>query len=89
MPKFDNNIKFYHFFGFFFSEYSLGKFELEKIEYLTNGALATLGQYCLQRMEWTRFGKLLLALRSMSLRPFDTALKQIFNHLIDDVIESK
>ncbi|XP_031621573.1 nuclear receptor subfamily 2 group E member 1 [Contarinia nasturtii] len=70
-------------------EYSLGKSETQKIEHLTNGALMTLGHYCLQRMEWTRFGRLLLALRSLSLSPFDTTLKQLFNHLIDDVIESK
>lgn len=71
------------------SEYSLSTSETHQIEYLTNGALATLGHYCLQRMEWTRFGKLLLALRCLSLRPFDTALKHLFNHIIDHVIESK
>lgn len=72
-----------------FSEYSLGTFETKKIEHLTNGALMTLGHYCLQRMEWARFGKLLLTLRCLSQRPFNIALKQLFNHIIDDVIESK
>lgn len=70
-------------------EYSLGSSETQQIEHLTNGVLLTLGHYCLQRMEWTRFGKLLLTLRCLSLRPFDTALKQLFNHIIDEVIESK
>lgn len=63
--------------------------EIQQIEHLTNGALVTLGHYCLQRMEWTRFGKLLLTLRCLSLQPFDTALKKLFNPIIDDVIESK
>lgn len=72
-----------------FSEYSLGPSETHQIEHLTNGALLTLSHYCLQRMEWTRFGKLLLTLRCLSLKPFDASLKQIFNHIIDEVIESK
>lgn len=70
-------------------EYSLGASEVKQIEHLTSGALVTLGHYCLQRMQWIRFGKLLLTLRCLSLRPFDAALKQLFNHIIDDVIESK
>lgn len=74
---------------FLLLEYSLNASETQQIEYLTNGALVTLGHYCLQRMEWTRFGKLLLTLRCLSLQPFDTALKQLFNPIIDDVIESK
>lgn len=72
-----------------FSEYALSPFETKQIEHLTNGALVTLGHYCLQRMQWIRFGKLLLTLRCLSLRPFGTALKQLFNHIIVDVIESK
>lgn len=72
-----------------FAEYALSTSETKQIEHLTNGALVTLGHYCLQRMQWTRFGKLLLTLRCLSLRPFDTALKQLFNHIIGDVIESK
>ena len=73
----------------YISEYSLSSTETQQIEHLTNNALATLGHYCLQRMQWTRFGKLLLTLRYLSLKPFDAALKQLFNHIIDDVIESK
>lgn len=71
------------------SEYALSTAETTQIEHLTNGALVTLGHYCLQRMQWTRFGKLLLTLRCLSVRPFDTALKQLFNHIIGDVIEAK
>lgn len=70
-------------------EFSLSATEMKQIEHLTTGALVTLGHYCLQRMQWARFGKLLLTLRCLSLRPLDTALKQLFNHIIDNVIESK
>lgn len=71
-----------------FSEYSLSLSEALQIDHITNGALATLGHYCLQRMDWTRYGKLLLALRCLSSKPFDAPLKQLFNDIIDAVIHS-
>lgn len=85
----ENGINFIRKCIWIISEYALSASETNQIEHLTNGALVTLGHYCLQRMQWTRFGKLLLTLRCLSLRPFDMALKQLFNHIIGDVIESK
>lgn len=70
-------------------EYALSSAETKHIEHLTNGALIALGHYSLQRMQWTRFGKLLLALRCISLRNFDSILKQLFKNIINDVIEDR
>lgn len=69
------------------AEYAMGIVEAQQIGHLTNGALITLGHYSLQRMEWTRFGKLLLGLRCLALKQFDATLKQLFNSIIEDIIE--
>lgn len=72
-----------------FAEYALSAAETKHIEHLTNGALIALGHYSLQRMQWTRFGKLLLALRCMSLRNFDSMLQQLFKNIINDIIDDR
>lgn len=85
-------IKFvFLFFSFFLLklEYALSPVETKHIEHLTNGALIALGHYSLQRMQWTRFGKLLLALRCISLRNFDSILKQLFKNVINDIINDR
>lgn len=58
------------------------------IEKCSTSALTTLGQYTLQRMDWSRFGKLLFSLRWLSSRPFELSLKRMFAHIVDNVIDS-
>lgn len=81
------NLKFKLFCHFI--EHAITLTDAQQIEHLTNSALNTLGHYTLQRMDWTRFGRLLLTLRYLSIRPFEAALKRLFSHIIDDIIESK
>lgn len=60
--------------------------ESKKLEFLTEGSLIALGHYTLQQIQWTRFGKLLLALRGLSLRGFDSYLQNVFRSIIDDLL---
>lgn len=69
-----------------YAEYALGIDESRKLEFLTEGALIALGHYTLHQIQWTRFGKLLLALRGLSLRGFDSYLQTIFHTVIDDLL---
>lgn len=71
------------------AEYAMTATEVQQIDHLINGALMALGHYSMQRLEWTRFGRLLLTLRSLCLKSFDTSLKQLFNHIIDGIVESE
>lgn len=62
--------------------------EAQCIEKCSTSALKTLGQYTLQRMDWSRFGKLLFSLRWLSSRSFEFSLKRMFTHIVDNVIDS-
>lgn len=61
--------------------------DANQIDHLANGALTTLAHYTLQRMQWTRYGQLLLALRYLSLRDFSTTLRRIFKDVIESVMQ--
>lgn len=58
----------------------------KQLEAFTDGALNALGRYTLQQMHWNRYGKLLLALRNLSLRYFDGVLQNLFKSIINDIL---
>lgn len=70
-----------------FIELAITANEAQRIEQRSTAALSTLGQYTLQRMDWSRLGKLLLTLRWLSGRPFEASLKRLFTHIVDNVID--
>lgn len=69
-----------------FIEYALSSIDKKQIDHLANGTLSTLARYSLQRMQWTRYGQLLLALRCISSRYSGTALRSLFSHIISDLL---
>lgn len=70
-------------------EYALSGQQLQQIDRFSTNALLTLGYYTMQRLDWSRFGRLLLHLRSLSLKSFETSLDQLFSHIINQIIDSE
>lgn len=79
-------MKLWFYFQKKFTEYAIGFNESQQIETLTEGALMALAHYTLQQMQWTRYGKLLLALRDLSLRNYDGVLQNLFNNIINEIL---
>lgn len=73
---------------FYPTELAITVNEAQRIEQRSTTALTTLGQYTLQRTDWSRFAKLLLTLRWLSSRSFELPLKRLFMHIVDSVIDS-
>lgn len=68
-------------------EYALSLDEAKQLETISDSALLALGHYTIQQLHWSRYGKLLLALRSLSLHHFDSVLQHIFKNIIHSVLQ--
>lgn len=68
-------------------EYALSFEESKQLETISDGALLALGHYTIQQLHWSRYGKLLLALRGLSLHNFDSVLQHIFKNIIQSVLQ--
>lgn len=53
---------------------------------MADGALLALGKYNLQNGNWTRYGKLLIALRGLSMHNYDSTLQSLFRNEIQKML---
>lgn len=56
------------------------------LETMADGALMALGQYSLQNGHWSRYGKLLIALRDLSMHHYDSTLQQLFQREMQHIL---
>ncbi|XP_037040287.1 nuclear receptor subfamily 2 group E member 1 [Bradysia coprophila] len=68
-------------------EYALSFDEAKQLEAISDSALLALGHYTIQQLHWSRYGKLLLALRGLSLHYFDSVLQHIFKNIIQSALD--
>lgn len=68
-------------------EFAIGKADARQIESYADGALLSLSHYSLQHLQWVRYGKLLLALRNMSLQRNYGVLQHILQNIINEILE--
>lgn len=67
-------------------EFSTNNEESLQLELISDRALLALGRYTIQKeCQWQRFGKLIICLRGLSF--YTNSLKNIFRHIIADIIE--
>lgn len=71
---------------FFIIEFAFTIEESKHLEVLCDSALLALGQYTLQQMHWNRFGRLLVALRSLALHQFGVVLQNLFKNVINEIL---
>ncbi|XP_059611065.1 retinoic acid receptor RXR-beta [Phlebotomus argentipes] len=68
-------------------EFSTTDEESMQLEMMSDRALLALGRYSIQKeCQWQRFGKLIICLRGLSF--YTNGLKNIFRHIIGDIIEN-
>lgn len=58
------------------------------LESYANGALISLARYTIQKSNWLRYGSLLLGLRQLSLRRYETSLSVLFRSIVSDVLKN-
>lgn len=75
------------YFWFLCVEFAIGKADSRQIESYADGALLSLSHYSLQHMQWVRYGKLLLALRNLSLQRNYGVLQHILQNIINEILE--
>ncbi|XP_055699876.1 retinoic acid receptor RXR-alpha-A [Phlebotomus papatasi] len=69
-------------------EFSTNNDESLQLELISDRALLALGRYTIQKeCQWQRFGKLIICLRGLSF--YTNSLKNIFRHIIGDIIEDR
>lgn len=68
-------------------EFGLSEITIKHLELINDGAILALGKYVLQQgYPWTRYGKLLLALRTLTVN-FESFIQNVlFKNIIKDVI---
>ncbi|XP_055852623.1 photoreceptor-specific nuclear receptor [Episyrphus balteatus] len=58
------------------------------LESYSNAALVSLARYCTHQSNWFRFGSLLLGLRNLSLRKYESFLSGMFKSVIRDILRN-
>ncbi|XP_054746825.1 retinoic acid receptor RXR-beta [Anastrepha obliqua] len=54
----------------------------------TNSALVSLGRYTMQQSNWLRFGTLLLGLRQLTQRCYESLLSSLFRTVVKDIVKN-
>lgn len=71
----------------YLSEFALNAQNANLLDTCTNGALYSLVRYSFQLSNWQRYGKLLLGLRQVALRTYDSTLQNLFRGILKDVLK--
>ncbi|XP_055907017.1 photoreceptor-specific nuclear receptor [Eupeodes corollae] len=58
------------------------------LESYSNAALVSLARYCTHQSNWFRFGSLLLGLRNLSLRKYESFLSGMFKTVVSDILKN-
>ncbi|XP_017482413.1 PREDICTED: nuclear receptor subfamily 2 group E member 1 [Rhagoletis zephyria] len=58
------------------------------LESYANGALVSLARYTIQQSNWLRFGTLLLGLRQLTQRCYESLLSSLFRSVVKDIVKS-
>ncbi|XP_039970666.1 nuclear receptor subfamily 2 group F member 1-B [Bactrocera tryoni] len=58
------------------------------LESHANGALVSLARYTMQQTNWLRFGTLLLGLRQLTQRCYDSLLSSLFRTVVRDIVKN-
>ncbi|XP_037942930.1 nuclear receptor subfamily 2 group E member 1 [Teleopsis dalmanni] len=58
------------------------------LETYANGALISLARYTIQQTNYIRFGTLLLGLRNLALRRYETMLSSLFRTVVKDILKT-
>lgn len=58
------------------------------LESYANGTLVSLARYTMQQSNWLRFGTLLLGLRQLTQRCYDSLLSSLFRTVVRDIVKS-
>ncbi|XP_011192665.3 nuclear receptor subfamily 2 group E member 1 [Zeugodacus cucurbitae] len=58
------------------------------LESYANGALVSLARYTMQQSNWLRFGTLLLGLRQLTQRYYDSLLSSLFRTVVRDIVKN-
>ncbi|XP_018796232.1 PREDICTED: retinoic acid receptor RXR-gamma [Bactrocera latifrons] len=58
------------------------------LESHANGALVSLARYTMQQTNWLRFGTLLLGLRQLTQRCYDSLLSSLFRTVVKDIVKN-
>ncbi|XP_075145075.1 uncharacterized protein LOC142220069 [Haematobia irritans] len=69
-------------------EYALNAEYATLLENYSNNALLALARYTAQQSNWLRFGSLLLSLRQLSLRHYESTLTGLFRPIVKDIIRT-
>lgn len=69
-------------------EYGCTGDECKQLELLADSAMLSLGKYSIYQIHWTRFGKLLIGLRSLALRKFEKSLSELFQGVLNNLLDT-
>ncbi|XP_036341694.1 nuclear receptor subfamily 2 group E member 1 [Rhagoletis pomonella] len=58
------------------------------LESYANGALVSLARYTMQQSNWLRFGTLLLGLRQLTQRCYESLLSSLFRSVVKDIVKN-